>query len=272
LASYLEVVIRLLVILACACVAHASDFSSKFAVVMIDDATEAKLGPFPYDRSVMAKAVEACAEKGAKAVALKFFFDLPKSAEGDKALQRAMTKIPVLLQARLEPNSGTPQLLPVKFSVGRELPTAIRGDRGWIPLPMLLENAAACGFVDFESPNIPMVETYQGKTFKSFVVCCLEAALDKPASFSLRQVAFGNRVLAVDDRNVFHAQFKEAHDWKACSLVQLLEGNVEAEEMNGRVVIIGWDTARTNTIGKVRIHVYYIQALAAAYDALRVVR
>src|ERR1041385_4595241 len=102
--------------LALACVAHASDFSSKFAVVMIDDETEAKLGPFPYDRSIMAKVVERCAENGAKAVALKFFFDLPKSPAGDKALQRAMAKIPVLLQARLEPESGTSQSMPEKFS------------------------------------------------------------------------------------------------------------------------------------------------------------
>jgi hypothetical protein len=260
--------VRLLLVFACVCVARASDFSSKFAVVMIDDQTEAKLGPFPYDRAIIARAVEACAEKGAKAVALKFFFDLPKPGSGDEALRRAMTKIPVLLQARLESREGSAQPMPDKFSVGRELPTTIRGDRGWIPLPLFLEKAAACGFVDFDSPKIPMVETYQGKTFKSFVVCCLEAALDKTAAFLPNQVAFGNRAVTLDERNVFHAQFSPTHPWRALSLIRLLEGKVEAEELKGRVVVIGWDSSKTPPIGKVGIHVYYLQALAAAYDSL----
>ena len=99
--------------------------------------------------------------------------------------------------------------------------------------------------MDFNSPQIPMVETYQRKTFKSFVVCCLEAALEKPAVFSAHRVTFGNRSLGLDERNVFHAQFSAAQPWEALSLVQLLDGNVAADELKGRVVIIGFDSSKT---------------------------
>jgi CHASE2 domain-containing sensor protein len=51
------------------------EFADKFAIVMVDDQSEAKLGPFPYDRALYAKAAEVCANDGAKAVVFKFFFD-----------------------------------------------------------------------------------------------------------------------------------------------------------------------------------------------------
>jgi len=249
------------------CTAKAGDFVSKFAVIMIDRETEAKLGPFPYDRAVMASAVNVCAKKGAKAVALKFFFDLPKTAAGDKALCNAMANMSVLLQARLESETGTAQAMPERFSLPASLPTAIRGDRGWIPLPMFLERAAACGFVDFNSRSVPMVERYRDKNYKSFVVCCLEVAFDKSAVYSPHQVAFGSQVLRVDGHNVFHAELRSP-SWKAFSFAKLLSDEIREEDLKGRVVIIGWDGAKAERIEGVGIHVYFVQVLAAAYEAL----
>jgi CHASE2 domain-containing sensor protein len=130
--------------------ASGADFNTAFALVMIDDATEQTLGPFPYDRSLYARAIEACARLKARAVVLKFFLDEPKSVAGDAALAAAMKKIPVFLQARLESGSGTPQPLLARFRYagGGRTATAVRGDRGWIPLPQLQENAAGVGLLD----------------------------------------------------------------------------------------------------------------------------
>ena len=60
-----------------------------FLFVNIDTATEAKLGEFPIDRAHVAKAVDLLTNAGAKAVVLKFFYDLPSNARSDDALQKA---------------------------------------------------------------------------------------------------------------------------------------------------------------------------------------
>lgn len=78
--------------------ARAGDLASTFAFVMIDDESETRLGDFPYDRAMYAKAIDACARAKAKGVVLKFFLDRPKSVEGDNALGVSMRQLPVVLQ------------------------------------------------------------------------------------------------------------------------------------------------------------------------------
>lgn len=189
-----------------------ADFASDFAVVMIDDKTEAQLGPFPYDRSVYAKAIEACARYKAKAVVLKFFFDQAKSAEGDTALRDAMKTIPVVLQARLEETDATALRIPDKFQFGSEKPaTTIQGDRGWIPLPLLMDAATDVGFVDFADANIPLVEAYQRKPYKSLVLCCLEQLTGKLSRADGHgRIFVGDDYLPVDDANTYHGMLNEA--------------------------------------------------------------
>src|SRR3954469_13721270 len=82
-------------------------FDESFAFVFIDPRTEAELKGPPFDRSVYARAVDRCRELGAKGVLIKLFLDREHSASGDEALATAMGKLPVLLQARLEPETGT---------------------------------------------------------------------------------------------------------------------------------------------------------------------
>ena len=67
---------------------------SPFAFVMIDAKTERTLGEFPFDRSVLAKAVERAAAMKARAVVIKFYLDQPKSAEGDPRWRRRCRKFP----------------------------------------------------------------------------------------------------------------------------------------------------------------------------------
>ena len=65
---------------------------SAFVPVFIDARTEARLGPFPYDRAVIAEALTALEKLGAKGVVLKFFLDQPKG-KGDDALALEMAGI-----------------------------------------------------------------------------------------------------------------------------------------------------------------------------------
>src|SRR5215212_6630734 len=86
-----------------------------FAVVFVDERTEARLGPFPYDRSVYAKGIERMGELGARGVVLKFFIDQAKTREGDEALAAAMGKVKVVLQAQLLTAEERPNRLPERF-------------------------------------------------------------------------------------------------------------------------------------------------------------
>ncbi|MEI6862333.1 MAG: CHASE2 domain-containing protein, partial [Verrucomicrobiota bacterium] len=249
-----------LVFLAVAARALGGDFASDFAVVMVDDATERKLGAFPYDRAQYAKAIDACVRLEAKAVVLKFFFDQAKSPEGDAALATAMKKLPVAIQTRLEATEGTAQMLAPRFKFGdHRLPAAERGDLGWMPLPALLDAAAALGFVDFDGPTIPLVEEYRGASYRSLVLCCLELATGKPARAEAGgKIYVGDGWLPVDANNVWHGSLKAAEPVKTIAFADLLDGTVPAGSIAGRVIILGWDSAKTPTLpterGEMRIH------------------
>jgi CHASE2 domain-containing sensor protein len=252
----------------------ADEFAERFAVVMIDDESEAKLGPFPYDRWLMAQAVNACAHCNARAVVLKFFFDQPKSAAGDDALCKAIATIPVALQARLDSKEGTAEAIPEKFSFGQpNLLTAIGGNRGWIPLPALLETASAVGFVDFDSSEIPLVEEYRGVSYKSLVICCLELAFGAQAHIGTSdRIYVGPGFIPVDRLNVYRADMARLEPLKIISFARLLGGEVKREEIEGRVVIIGLDSTPIPTIltehGRMGIHRFFVQCLAASFRTL----
>jgi len=249
-------------------------FPADFAVVMIDDTTEKKLGPFPYDRAKMAAAVDACGRLHAKAVVLKFFFDQAKSSDGDAALARAMGEVPVAIQACLNSDDGLPQDLPARFEfedVGAR--AKVRGVRGWIPLPALMEAASRVGFVDFNSPDIPLVERYRGAPYESLVLCCLELATGTRASSPKKgRIEIGEGFLPVDPLNVYRATPDGSEAYGTISFANLLEGSVDEGEIRGRVVIIGMDTAKMPTLttpaGAVGIHRYFVQCLASAYRDL----
>jgi CHASE2 domain-containing sensor protein len=246
-------------------------FSSDFTVVMIDDATVAKLGPPPYDRSRMAAAVDACARLHAKAVVFKFFFDRPRTFMGDTSLAAAMRKLPVSLEARLDKAEGTQLTLPIRFAfTGRNLEASVVGDRGWIPMPLLSDAAVSVGFVDFIEPSIPLIERYQGESYPSLVLCCLELVAGSQATFDIDgEIRIGAGFLKVDERNVYTADLNRLEDDPFVSFSDLLEGNVAEGLFAGHVVVIGLDSVGTPTLstaqGPMRIHRFFIKCLESAY-------
>jgi len=253
----------------------ADEFSDKFAVVMIDEGSEAKFGPFPYDRALMARAAAACAGGGARAVAFKFFFDQPKTLAGDAALRDAMHTIPVVLQARLGGDGSTMREIPSRFRLTPDgLGTAVRDDQGWIPLPALLDAAADVGFVDFNSRDIPLVEGYRGASYKSLILCCLELAVGAKARVNDGvRIQIGDGYIPVDARNVYRVDLTNLEPLKIISFERLLAGGVGRDEIKGRVVVIGLDSSPIPTLltehGRMGIHRFFVQCLAASYRTLR---
>jgi hypothetical protein len=253
-------------------VGFGGSFNDDFAAVFIDAASEAELGAFPLDRSFLAKAVRQAADQGAKGVVLKFFFDQPREEAGDAALALALTNLPVLLQARIDDSEANPHALPARFTLpGIKVQTAISGTSGWIPLPRLSANARDVGFVDFDTARVPLLETYQSRTVKSLVVCCIELATDKPAVITPSgKMKFGAGELKLDDNHCMTTKLPEKDELAYLPFHQFLAGETPAAQLKGKVVIIGYDGPKIQTtstrIGPIRAHRFFVYALRSVYE------
>jgi len=249
-----------------------ASFRDDFAVVFIDAASEAKFGPFPFDRSIEAKAIRQAGELGAKGVVMKFFFDQPKEPAGDLSFAAALTNLPVLLQASLDDSEPHPNPLPGRFTVpGVRAQTQISGQSGIIPLPMFSANARDVGFVDFGSTQVPLLETYQSQTVKSLVVCCIELATGTQAVIAPDgRMMFGASGLRMDGRNCVTAKLPAKDDLAYIAFNEFLTGALPASRIKGKIVIIGYDgphiQSTSTSIGPIRAHRFFVYTLQSVYE------
>lgn len=252
---------------------------SPFAFVMIDAKSERTLGEFPFDRAVLAKAVERAAAMKARAVVIKFYLDQPKSAEGDRALAAAMQKIPVALAACVGPEKDRPKEpnpLPNRFVLmrhGAGGPKAIGGNSGWIPLPDFTERAAAIGFSDSAGAidAIPMIESYQRTYVRSFWLMCLELAFNDGALVTPgRDVSLNDKSMPLDERSLATIEFPKEDRVATISFIDFINGKVPDDAIRDKVIVIGADTAKMPTvetpIGKLGIHRAMNLQLLALYE------
>jgi len=158
---------------------------SPFAYVMIDSQTEAMYGGLPFNRTLIAKAVDRLMAANAKGVVIKFFYDLPSTEKSDEMLELSICRARVALQASLNDVEGTTNSLDAKFGMVAtalpEIPAIFAGERALLPLPRFSHCASAVGFVDSTATDIPLVEQYQGKVVKSLFLVALEMASDQKA-------------------------------------------------------------------------------------------
>lgn len=248
----------------------AKDFSNDFVVVFIDETSEARFGSFPLDRSIISQAVEKAADAGAKGIVLKFFFDQARSPGGDVALAKALSKLPVALQARIDDTEKAPNPLPERFLLAdRALRSGVAGNAGWIPLGMFSEQAYDVCFVDFVSSPIPLIETYQNKPVKSLVLCASELAIGTKAVFRASQAIFiGKSEIRVDALNRVSVQFEPDRPISTLAFNELFDGRLSPAKLKDKVVIIGYDGTSVPRIGGVGIHRLFVQNLRAFYEAL----
>jgi CHASE2 domain-containing sensor protein len=252
----------------------AEKFEDAFVFSFIDRQFEQLLGGPPFDRALYARAVEKCRELGAKGVVIKLFLDRERTAAGDEALAQAMSRLPVVLQARIEPATGRPDDLPDRFRFpGSDLPTSIAGERGWIPIPRLLAVAADVGFVDFDDDSIPLLETYRNASFKSVVLCALELHSGAKARLNGRaQLMIADRVLPSDPAYVQKVERSTA-PLPYISLPALLAGNADTKLIRGRIVVLGYTGSDAPMIktpaGDVEAHVFFGQCLRAVFESMK---
>jgi len=248
-----------------------ASFRDDFAVVLIDAASEAKHGAFPLDRSIIARAVEKAGELKARGVVLKFFYDRPRSEASDLVMAKALTNIPVILQARIDDTEAQPNPLPTRFMLGVKAETQVSGRSGWIPIPKFMANARDVVFVDFASTKVPMLERYQNHTVKSLVLCCIELSTGKTAVIKPEQsVSFGTKELLLDAKNCVQATLPLKDDLDYIPFHRFLAGDIPMNQIQGKVVIIGYDGPQidsiSTSIGKIRAHRFFVYVLRSIYE------
>jgi hypothetical protein len=251
-----------------------ASFRDDFAVVFIDAASEAKFGAFPLDRSLLARAIQKASDLHARGVVLKFFLDQPKAEASDLLLAQALTNTPVLLQARIDDSEAHPNPLPARFTLqGVKFQTQISGRGGWIPIPRFMANAHDVGFVDFSSTQVPLVENYQDRPVKSLVLCCIELATGKRAIIEPGQkLTLGAHELRLDARNCVQAKLPLKDDLAYIPFQRFLAGDIPANLIQGKVVIVGYDGPKmysiSTPIGQVRAHRLFVYELQSIYEQL----
>lgn len=247
----------------------ARDFSQDFAVVLANEKTEIRFGKIPLDRALIAKAITNLARYGAKGVVVKFFLDQPRIPEGDLELARSMSMIPVILQARMDDTEKTPNALPERMTMGHtQYASSVQGRSGWIPLPAFMEKSHAVGFVDFNGPPIPMLETYRSHTVKSLLLCPVELAIGQKAVFrSGKDVRIGDLVVPLDEQNRVSLHIQSHATFKSLQFEDLIEGTLPEDALKGRVVILGYDgpnipnvVTPAGTLGAHRAFILYLKA------------
>ena len=226
---------------------------SAFVTVFVDARTEARIGPFPFDRSITANAIGMFERLGAKGVVLKFFLDQPKGP-GDDALVTAMKKFPTVLQARCDDTEPKSNILEKRFSTPADTKTtyAVSCNAGWIPLQVLQKNAVEVCFIDQPVADLaPLRERYQGRAVKTLYSCALELA----RKFVPQPDASGKRKI----------DLRKAPRFDAISLIDVLDGKANRADFTGKIVVFGYDGSKSTmfdtAIGKLSAHRVFLANL-----------
>jgi CHASE2 domain-containing sensor protein len=254
-----------------AILAHGED---QFVSIMYDEAAEKEIGAFPPSRTIWAQALETLGKLGAKAVVLKFFFDLPKSDFEDKALAVSMKSIPTFLQARIDDSEANPNALDTRFLINiQNAPkNLIRGNSGWLPLPILGKVAQDIGFVDIrEAKSVPMLVEYKGNFYKSLWLAVLQYALPG-ISIDGKSIHYGGKSIALNKYGEVVASLPAKDDLKYIPLTDLLAGTVPRSLVVNKIVVVGYDGEKQDyldtPIGKLKSHRVFYYWLLGLYRAL----
>ena len=251
---------------------YADRFTRYFATVFIDAESEKIYGNIPLGRKILAKAINNLAEAGAKGVVLKFFIDQAKDIEGDRALAESFSRLPVILQARIDDAEPSPNRLPVRFKLPHQLTTSINGSSGWIPAPRFSSVAYDIGFADYRGFPMPLFETYQGMTVKSLLLPPIELAMNEKVMIEATQQArVGEVTFNLDTLNRVNVKLRLEPDLKYLRFHDVMEKNDWVEQVKNKVVILGYLGPNITTVktskGTVSTHKLYVSILKSLLNS-----
>jgi hypothetical protein len=241
---------------------------SPFVFVMIDSQTETRYGTLPFNRALIAKAIDKLAAAKAKGIILKFFYDLPSTEDRDLSLEMSICAAPVALQATLNDVEGSTNTVEEKFiMVGKPLstiPPLFADTKGFIPLRRFSKCAQAVGFVDSTATEIPLLEVYQGHMVKSLWSVALEMASNRKVKID----DSGSVWLGEKHMSIMHpVNFPSTNTLPYIPFHDVLDDTSKTwqSKVQQSIVILGYDGKNIHSIetpiGPLSAHRFFINAL-----------
>lgn len=263
-----------ILISACLILISTSVFADNpFVIVMYDSETEKSLGSFPPNRTTWASTIDKLYEFNAKAIVLKFFFDLHRPE--DKILSVALSKIPTFLQACINENEPSNNKLDKKFviQVDQSYNNIIKGKNGWLPINEIAINAFDLGFVDIRDYNsIPIIEKYNNQYVSSLYFSILKYVY-KDLSLTKNTLTNHNKIIELNKYSEMYVNYPEKDELNYISLIDLINNKINKYQINNKIVIIGYDGDKSEyaniSTGKVKKHRVFIYGLIDMYNQLK---
>ncbi len=245
-------------------------------VVAVDDESLARIGRWPWPRSVIARLLTAIAAQHPASVGIDAIFAEPERAPdigkdpaaagtlsaGDRELARALGSAPFVLGYEFtfsgKDHSGRHLLHPLQTVSLREKNDADPKELFWHPsgvvssLPEFADCVTLSGFVNAAMEHdgilrrMPVLMEQDGQLYPSFALATVLRTLGTHQA-QLRSTWSGERVLRVanlsiplDERGRLLLRYREWHAaGKPLSAAALLEGRLPADALRGRVVFLG---------------------------------
>lgn len=244
-----------------------------FVVIMYDSLTEKNIGDFPPNRKIWADTINRLKECNAKAIVLKFFFDLPKAE--DELLGKSISNIPTFLQACINENEPSNNQLDSRFITKPDYnyKNIISGNKGWLPVTVLSQNAYDIGFVDLRNVNeIPILEKYDNHYVKSLYFSVLQYVFPDLRLVN-NSLIYKNKRIVLNKYLEMHVSYPKNDNLNYISLYEVLNKKIEKSTFNNKIVIIGYDginsPSLTISTGTVNTHRVFIYGLYDMYNQLK---
>jgi len=244
-------------------------------VVAVDDESLARIGRWPWPRSVVARLLTAIAAQHPASVGIDAIFAEPERAAdkgkdspaggtlsaGDRELAKVLGSAPFVLGYEFTftgNHSGRHLLHPLQMVSLREKNAADPKELFWHPtgvvssLPVFAGSVTLSGFVNAAMEHdgmlrrMPVLMEQGGQLYPSFALATVLRSLGTHQA-QLRSTWSGERLLQVanlniplDERGRLLLRYREWHAaGKPFSAAALLEGRLPADALRGRIVFLG---------------------------------
>ncbi|MFQ5794486.1 MAG: CHASE2 domain-containing protein [Candidatus Bipolaricaulia bacterium] len=241
------------------------DPGDEVVIIEIDEKSIAELGQWPWPRSVHGQLVNKLSEYGVKAIGFDILFpevsrfavdDDERFAEAIRNAGNVYLGEHFINRSQAETNLIYQQFAYRRFKAGMDSRSkkAEAYDKILPPVPVLSQYAAGIGIVDIGTPDpdkiyrwIPLVfrERFSDRLYPPFTLQLVLAYLDKRQEDAIidrdRIEIRGITEISTDTKSrMLINYFGGRHMLPYVSYVDVLEGNVESQEFQGKIALIGY--------------------------------
>ncbi len=235
---------------------HDATPNSEVVLVTVDEKSVNRYGRWPWDRRILAHGLERL--EGASVVVLDMVLSEPTTVEADTALAEQIVAMDNVICGFFFRNEASEGLYPGAREVLRDS-SLERVDLNHTPLPggpylelntlPLLESCAANAAFstvlddDALTRRYPLALNFYGELYPSLGVQALRFHLNRDLSMSDAEgelvARLGEQRLPAGDLGLMRLNFYPRKSYREIPFVDLAEGRVPADQIDGKIVILG---------------------------------